>query len=66
MARILDATEQEMYIENREYLLNQLDEIQADLMDLGDSDLISLRGLLLERVNNCLRAVLEDDTDYAD
>lgn len=48
---------------DREYLLRQLQELQADFEDLNDEDLIDCRESMLERVNNCLEALGECDED---
>lgn len=48
---------------NREYLLRQLQEIQADFEDLSDDDLLDCRDVMLERVSNCLIDLGECDED---
>ncbi len=49
--------------ETREYLLRQLQELQADFEDFSDSDLIECRKTMLERVNDCLEELEECDED---
>ena len=63
MARVLSEKEREIYIENRDELHEQLTELQADLEDMTDEELIDCRSALLERVNWCMRAILETDED---
>lgn len=63
MSRILNEKEKETFIENREVLHEHLSELQADLEDMPDEELIGCRGILLERVNWCLQAILEIDED---
>ncbi len=63
MARKLNDKEKECYIENRDFLHAQLTELQADLEDLGDMELIECRMVMLDRVNECLKAILETDED---
>lgn len=48
---------------SREYLLRQLQELQADFEDLSDSDLVKYRECMLNRVNNCLDELDECDAD---
>lgn len=48
---------------NREYLLSQLQEIQADFEDLSDEDLVNCRETILNRVNGCLVCLGECDED---
>lgn len=50
-------------MELREYLLRQLQELQADFEDLTDYDLIKCKDFILERINNCLIALEECDED---
>lgn len=63
MSRILNEKEKEIYIGNREELHEQLSELQADLEDMSDTELIECRETLLERINWCMRAILETDED---
>lgn len=48
---------------NREYLLRQLQELQADFEDFSNDDLVEYRKNMLERINNCLEALGECDAD---
>lgn len=48
---------------DRNYLLRQLQEIQADFEDLSDEDLIDCRQCMLDRVNDCLESLGECDED---
>lgn len=48
---------------NREYLLRQFQELQADFEDLSDDDLLECRQSMLERVNDCLVELKECDAD---
>lgn len=48
---------------NREVLLRQLQELQADFEDFSDEDLIDCRDVMLERVNICLIELGESDED---
>lgn len=66
MSRILSEKEKEIYIENREELHEQLSELQADLEDMTDAELIDCRSTLLERINYCMKAILETDEDNVD
>ena len=63
MSRVLNEKEKEIYIGNREELHEQLSELQADLEDMSDEELIDCRDALLERINWCMRAILETDED---
>ena len=63
MARALSENEKEIYLNNRNYLHEQITELQADLEDMTDEELIGCRSTLLERVNWCMRAILETDED---
>lgn len=63
MSRVLNKKEKEIYIGNREELHEQLSELQADLEDMSDEELIDCRDALLERINWCMRAILETDED---
>ena len=63
MARVLNEYEQSIYLENREFLHEQLRELQADLLDMTDEELLDCRGILLERINWCMSAILETDED---
>ncbi|PAD70544.1 hypothetical protein CHH83_01715 [Bacillus sp. 7586-K] len=47
----------------RSGLLVQLQELQADFEDLSDEDLIECRGVMLQRVNDCLEGLEESDED---
>lgn len=66
MSRILSETEKVVYIENRDELHEQISELQADLEDMSDEELIECRSTLLERVNCCMKAILETDEDNLD
>ena len=48
---------------NRDLLLRQLQELQADLEDFTDEELIECRDVMLERVNICLYGIGESDED---
>lgn len=48
---------------NREFLLRQLQELQADFEDLTNEQLIECRKCILERVNVCLIELGECDED---
>lgn len=48
---------------NREYLLRQIQELQADFEDFSDEDLIDNKDVMLQRVNNCLIDLGECDED---
>ena len=63
MSRILNEKEKEIHVDNREELHEQLSELQADLEDMTDEELVECRSTLLERVNWCMRAILETDED---
>lgn len=64
--RNLTVEEKEIIIDNREFLHEQLTELQADLDDMTDEELIDCRSILLERVNLCMKAILETDEDNID
>lgn len=66
MSRVLSEKEKEIYIDNRGYLHEQLSELQADLEDMTDEELIECRSTMLERVNWCMRAILETGEDNED
>lgn len=63
MARTLNENEKEIYITNRDELHVQLSELQADLEDLTNEELMWCRGDVLERINLCLKLILETDDD---
>jgi hypothetical protein len=48
---------------NREFLLRQLQELQADFEDLNNEDLVDCRGCMLNRVNLCLKELNESEDD---
>lgn len=48
---------------NREFLLRQLQELQADFEDLSNEDLVNCRQCILERINSCLEELGECDAD---
>lgn len=50
-------------MENREFILRHLQELQADFEDLCDQDLLDCRECMLERINECLLAIGECDED---
>ena len=52
-----------MELEIRNFVLAHLQELQADLEDLDNSELLNCRECMLERVNSCLNAIGEDDAD---
>lgn len=47
----------------REFMLRQLQELQADFEDLSNEDLIECKDIMLERVNICLRILEESNED---
>ena len=63
MARKLNDKEKEIYLDNRDFLHEQLSELQADLEDMTDEELIECRSIMLERVNWCMTAILETEED---
>ena len=63
MARKLNNKEKEVYLDNRDFLHEQLFELQADLEDMTDEELIECRSIMLERVNWCMTAILETEED---
>ena len=63
MARKLNDKEKEIYLDNRDFLHEQLFELQADLEDMADEELIECRSIMLERVNWCMTAILETEED---
>ncbi len=48
---------------NRDVVLWQLQELQADFEDFSDEDLIDCRDVMLERINVCLIELGESDED---
>lgn len=48
---------------DREFLLRQLQELQADFEDLNDKQLIECRECMHQRVNLCLSELNERDED---
>lgn len=48
---------------NRNFLLSQLQELQADFEDFNNDDLIRCRDIMLKRVNSCLEELGECDED---
>jgi hypothetical protein len=48
---------------DRETALRNLQELQADYLDLTDEDLIACRDCMAERVDQCLVALGETDED---
>lgn len=48
---------------NREFLLRQLQELQADLEDFSGEELIENRECMLNRINDCLQELGECDED---
>lgn len=63
MAKKLNNKEKEIYLDNRDFLHEQLFELQADLEDMTDEELIECRSIMLERVNWCMTAILETEED---
>ena len=63
MARKLNDKEKEIYLDNRDFLHEQLFELQADLEDMTDEELIECRSIMLERVNWCMTSILETEED---
>ena len=63
MKRALSKEEREQFIKNRTELHEQLTELQADLEDMADEEFIECRSCLRERVNCCMRLILETDED---
>ena len=62
-ARNLSKEEQGNLICNRNELHKQLVELQADFEDFTDAELIESRQVMLDRVNECLKLILETDED---
>ena len=50
-------------MENREFILRNLQELQANFEDLCDDELIEVREFMLRRINNCLIAIGESEED---
>ena len=50
-------------MENREFILRNLQELQANFEDLNDDELIEVREFMLHRINNCLIAIEESEED---
>lgn len=48
---------------NREFLLREIQELQADFEDLADAELVECREAMLNRVNKCLKELGETDAD---
>lgn len=48
---------------DREFLLRQLQELQADFQDFTDFELVDCRQSMLERVDACLVELGETDED---
>lgn len=48
---------------NREELLREIQEIQADFQELSDEEIIDCREVILERTNKCLLLLNESDKD---
>lgn len=48
---------------NRDFLLNHLQELQANFEDLSDDEIIENRDCMLNRINECLKAIFETDND---
>lgn len=48
---------------NRDFLLNHLQELQANFEDLSDNEIIENRDCMLNRINECLKAIFETDND---
>lgn len=61
--RNLTVEEKEIIIGNREFLHEQLAELQVDLLDMTNEELVDCRDVLLERVNWCMQTILETDED---
>lgn len=61
MSRILNKSEQAVFIANRGILHEQLAALQADFEVLTDEELVECRATMLNRVNCCLTAILETD-----
>ena len=61
--RNLSKEEQDNLIYNRNELHKQLVELQADFEDFTDAELIENRQVMLDRVNECLKLILETDED---
>lgn len=66
MSRILNDKEKKEFLKNRDYLHEQLTELQADFLDMSNEELIECRSSLLKRVNCCMNAILETDEDNLD
>lgn len=51
------------FVLNREMILRNLQELQADFEDLTDEDIIECRECILNRINLCLVAIGESEGD---
>lgn len=61
--RELSEQEKEIYINNRQFLFEQLIQLNADLAGMAEQELVFCRSSLMERVDGCLSAILETDAD---
>lgn len=48
---------------NRNFLLNHIQEIQADFEDFSNDELVENRNCILIRINECLKELGECDED---
>jgi hypothetical protein len=53
----------DLMLDNRDFILRHLQELQADFEDFSNQDLIDCRNIMLERVNECLEALFESEED---
>lgn len=63
MRRKLCETEKVVYIKNRDMLHSHLSELQADFEDFDDTQLLECRDVMKNRIDECLKLILETDED---
>lgn len=63
MARELSKEEKKKFVRNRNDILDELKEIQADFEDFSDTELIEHRFVITERLQRLLSLCLETDED---
>lgn len=63
MARELSKEEKKKFVRNRNDILDELKEIQADFEDFSDAELIEHRFVITERLQRLLSLCLETDED---
>ena len=62
--RELSKKEKSEFLANRNFMLEELNELQADFEDMSDEQLILCRDCMRERVNRLLNLCLETDEEY--